>query len=151
MIAVLAVATVSVILWDGQVSKPHSTQNTANIEQTQEQTQATQSEEGQSQQPIGGQTDDKGCLTPAGYAFDETIGACARSFELTDVAQIKAAAAAVSAIGFTNGMTVISVAKQKAAGTYIVKLEKKQQTGKLIIEATVKNGKVTSLLTSPGK
>ena len=34
---------------------------------------------------IGGETDDHGCLGPAGYTWDEDVGACIRDWELTEV------------------------------------------------------------------
>lgn len=36
------------------------------------------------QNPIGGDRDENGCLTPAGYSFDKDIGACTRNWELDE-------------------------------------------------------------------
>jgi len=60
--------------------------------------------------PIGGDRDEHGCLTPAGYAFDEEIGACIRVFEL-DEKEREAAARAVVSAGRGYALTIISVAE----------------------------------------
>jgi len=36
------------------------------------------------QKPIGGDRDQNGCLTGAGYSYDEDVGACTRNWELDD-------------------------------------------------------------------
>jgi len=36
--------------------------------------------EGQDKELIGGNRDEHGCLGPAGYSYDEEIGACVRSW-----------------------------------------------------------------------
>ncbi|GAG23697.1 unnamed protein product, partial [marine sediment metagenome] len=36
------------------------------------------------EQPIGGERDEHGCLGPAGYTWDENVGACLRDWELND-------------------------------------------------------------------
>lgn len=73
--------------------------------------------------PIGGARDDKGCLSAAGYAFDEKIGACVRSFELSDQAR-KAATVAVGATGKSQALTVTKVEPSGCEGCYAVSLEK---------------------------
>lgn len=58
---------------------------------------------------IGGQTDEHGCLGPAGYSWDEEVGACLRVWEIDGVDARAAATSAVNKIGRSNGLTVLSV------------------------------------------
>ena len=73
--------------------------------------------------PIGGQRDEHGCLGPAGYAYDETVGACIRSFEMT--ADIKEAARlAVADAGRGYALTVVSFNSYEEVGAYDIMLER---------------------------
>lgn len=70
---------------------------------------------------IGGERDRQGCLAGAGYAFDERVGACARSFELTpDIAN--AGRLAVEKLGRGNILTLVSFNSYED-GTYEITLE----------------------------
>ncbi|MGE5297586.1 MAG: hypothetical protein ACM3KM_00285 [Acidobacteriaceae bacterium] len=132
-IALLIVATVSVILWEYN-PKP-----------------ATQNSPEQGNQPIGGQTDENGCLSPAGYAFFDKVGACARSFELQDENLQKAAAIVVASLEFSKGLTVTKVEPVgKTDGSYRVTLEKPDGSGKMIMTAVLKKWKVSSFESAPG-
>lgn len=72
---------------------------------------------------IGGERDNYGCLGPAGYAYDETIGACVRSFELTpDIAE--AAQIAVAHVGAGYALTVVSFTAYEEPGVYDIFLER---------------------------
>lgn len=72
---------------------------------------------------IGGERDAQGCLTPAGYVFDEAVGACARSFELTpDIS--KAARMAVDSVGRGYALTVVSFNSYEEVGAYDITLER---------------------------
>lgn len=66
---------------------------------------------------IGGERDSRGCLGPAGYSFDERVGACTRRWELTD--DIAAAAKlAVQAVGSGYALTVVSFNSYEESGAY---------------------------------
>ena len=72
---------------------------------------------------IGGERDEYGCLGPAGYTYDETIGACARSFELTpDIAA--AARLAVESVGSGYALTVVAWNAYEEPGAYDIMLER---------------------------
>lgn len=57
---------------------------------------------------IGGQRDENGCLTPAGYSYNETIGACVREFELQGVLR-EPLKIAVDSLGKQYGLTIEKV------------------------------------------
>lgn len=80
----------------------------------------------QEQQLIGGQRDDHRCLGPAGYSWNEEIGACARQWEL-DKSQVQAAKLAVAKIGQTKGLTVVEVLTLKCPGCFDVKFDTYQE------------------------
>lgn len=72
---------------------------------------------------IGGERDAQGCLTAAGYAFDEAVGACIRAFELTpDI--MRAAQMAVDAVGRGYALTVVSFNSYEERGAYDIMLER---------------------------
>jgi hypothetical protein len=52
---------------------------------------------------VGGQRDEHGCLGPAGYSYNEDIGACVRTWEIDDEGKSRAAKAAVDYV-VENGM-----------------------------------------------
>lgn len=74
-----------------------------------------------SESSIGGQRDEHGCLGPAGYAYDENVSACIRSWELNDN-QKQAAAIAVNHIGPTYATTVLEVLVARCPGCFVVQL-----------------------------
>ena len=77
-------------------------------------------------QLIGGQRDEHGCLGPAGYSWNEEIGACSRQWEL-DESQVQAAKIAVAKIGQANGLTVVEVLTLKCPGCFDVKFDTNQE------------------------
>lgn len=70
---------------------------------------------------VGGQRDEHGCLTPAGYSWNETIGACARSWELD---HDEARAASTAAEPFDATTTITDVQPRDCQGCYTVTLER---------------------------
>ena len=72
---------------------------------------------GETPQIIGGDRDTGGCLIGAGYMFNENVGACIRSFEMTsDIMQ--AAKLAVDHVGRSYGLTVVSFNSYEEPGAY---------------------------------
>ncbi len=74
------------------------------------------------QPPIGGQRDEHGCLGPAGYSWNETIGACVREWELNENQQ-KAAKTAVQHAGSDYATTIIGVEVARCPGCFTVRME----------------------------
>lgn len=60
------------------------------------------------EEKIGGQRDEHGCLGPAGYSWNENIGACIREWEL-NTSEKEAAKMAVIHTGQQEGLTVTDV------------------------------------------
>jgi len=83
--------------------------------------QVQDNEQIQETQLIGGQRDDNGCLGPAGYSWNQEIGACARQWELNEDT-IKAAKIAVEKTGQEYGLTVFEVIVLRCPGCYTVKM-----------------------------
>lgn len=73
--------------------------------------------------PIGGDRDTNGCLTSAGYAWSEEIGACVRGFELSTSTRT-VAKQAVAQVGRAYALTVISVEESTCDTCYTVSLER---------------------------
>jgi hypothetical protein len=79
--------------------------------------------------PIGGERDAHGCLTPAGYSFNEDVGACLRVFEMTpDILQ--AAKIAVESVGQGYALTVVSFNSFEEPGAYDIVLERGEERTK---------------------
>jgi hypothetical protein len=77
-------------------------------------------------QPIGGDRDKEGCLVAGGYSFDEEVGACTRSFELTpDIRE--AARIAVESVGRGYTLTVASFNSYEEQGAYDIFLERGEE------------------------
>jgi len=74
------------------------------------------------EQLIGGQRDEHGCLGPAGYGYDEEIGACIRIWEL-DETKRKAARIAVESLDPAEGLTVLEVTPLFCEGCFGVTLQ----------------------------
>jgi hypothetical protein len=87
---------------------------------------------------IGGQRDEHGCLGPAGYSWNQTIGACVREWEL-DESQRKAAEIAVDEAGYAKGTTIIEVETLRCPGCFNVKLEKGMTSGENIVNVNIVN------------
>ncbi len=88
---------------------------------------------------IGGDRDTNGCLVSAGYAYVETIGACARSFELTPETE-EAARVAVQQVGKEYALTVTTIETEEATETYRVTLE--HGTERTVEVVSVQDGKI---------
>jgi len=73
-----------------------------------------------SEKPIGGERDVHGCLTPAGYSWDDEIKACLRPWEIKDESQRIAAKIAVEYVGQSKGLTVVQVDVRKCQGCFVV-------------------------------
>ncbi len=72
---------------------------------------------------IGGDKDEGGCLVAAGYSWSEDVGACIRSWELNENQKI-ASKIAVDYVGFENGLTIIEVLVAKCPGCFMITLQK---------------------------
>jgi hypothetical protein len=75
-----------------------------------------------SEQPIGGERDEHGCLVAAGYSWNEEIQACTRDWEL-DENQQRAAEIAVDYVGSEEGLTVTEIVTARCPGCFIIYLE----------------------------
>ena len=72
---------------------------------------------------IGGQKDEHGCLGPAGFSYDENVGACLRVWELSENDK-EIAKIAVDFVGKDYGLTVIEVMTLKCPNCFEVYLSK---------------------------
>jgi hypothetical protein len=88
-------------------------------------------------EPIGGQRDEHGCLGPAGYSWDEEIGACVREWDL-DNNQKQAAKTAVEYVGQEYATTIIEVVAGECEDCFTVKLE--QGLKRDVTEVEIVNG-----------
>jgi hypothetical protein len=59
-------------------------------------------------EPIGGERDEHRCLGPAGYTWNESVGACIREWEL-DEEEKRAAVIAVEFVGYEYATTITKV------------------------------------------
>jgi len=72
---------------------------------------------------INDDRDVHGCLGPAGYSWNEEVGACIRSFEMTsDI--MKAVGLAVESIGRGYALTVVSFNSYEEVGAYDIVFER---------------------------
>lgn len=81
---------------------------------------------------IGGERDEHGCLGPAGYSYDENIGACVRSWELSDESMREAARIAVEYVKPYYSLTVTEVLVLKCPGCFKVSLSDENYSQKVI-------------------
>lgn len=72
---------------------------------------------------IGGDREEHGCLSAAGYSFDTEVGACLRSFELTSDIK-RAARLAVEKVGGSYALTVVSFNSYEEIGAYDITFER---------------------------
>ncbi len=100
------------------------------------QEQPTPENPGDSQAPIGGERDEHGCLTAAGYSWDDDIGACMRGWEIDSEGKLRAASIAVDHVGGAYGLAVVGFEVMRCPGCYNVYLSvpKGQQTQVTIID-----------------
>lgn len=87
--------------------------------------------------PIGGQRDEHGCLGPAGYSWDEDIGACVREWDLND-SQKQAAKTAVDYVGQEYATTITDVTAGECEDCFTVKIE--QGTERDVVEVEIVDG-----------
>lgn len=80
---------------------------------------------------VGGDVDAHGCKASAGYAYDQDIGACVRSWELNATDDRRAATVAVQSLP-TTGWTVVEVVRAQCDGCFAVKLNKGDQ-GRVVL------------------
>jgi hypothetical protein len=90
--------------------------------------------------PIGGQRDEHGCLGPAGYTWNETIGACVRPWEIK-IGMGEAARIAVDYLGQGYATTVTDVAGSECIGCFTVTIEQGEDRERT--QVTMKNWIVT--------
>lgn len=83
--------------------------------------------------PIGGERDEHGCLGPAGYTWDDNVGACIRDWELNDNQKL-AATIAVDHVGKETGLTIIDVQVARCPGCFVVEVEKGKDRIKVSLE-----------------
>lgn len=95
-----------------------------------------------SEQKIGGDKDDYGCLGAAGYTYDKDIGACTRDWELNKN-QAKAAKIAVDHLGIAGKATINEVIVVRCMGCFSVDV-KFHSTDKSI-KVNLKDWKVVDL------
>ena len=72
-------------------------------------------------QLIGGNRDSQGCLGPAGYSFNSSIGACVREWELND-GERQAAKIAIAPLSFP--VTIIEIEKLNCTGCFNITLQR---------------------------
>ncbi|OGJ15565.1 hypothetical protein A3K73_05250 [Candidatus Pacearchaeota archaeon RBG_13_36_9] len=88
---------------------------------------------------IGGQEDSHGCLTGAGYSWNESVGVCIREWEL-DSEDRRAAEIAIAPLSYY--VTVIEVNKKECGGCYNIKLQRNDN--REIMEMNLKNWAISS-------
>ena len=84
-------------------------------------------------QPIGGERDEHGCLGPAGYTWNESVGACIREWELNEN-QKQAAKIAVDYVGYEYATTIIEVMVARCPGCFVVKLEQGENRDAITVD-----------------
>ena len=91
---------------------------------------------------VGGDRDSHGCLGSAGYAWDDGVGACTRSWELDNKALRRAAAVAVESVGGSSGLSVLGVIQGECVGCYTVRLQAGGDVFSVNVRAWVVGGDV---------
>jgi hypothetical protein len=97
--------------------------------------------------PIGGERDEWGCLGPAGYIYNENVGACMREWEIIGV-QREAASTAVEHIGWEYATTILQVQTAECPGCFMVELEQGEE-GRTRRKITLENYTVVSVSLTP--
>ncbi|VVB77982.1 Uncharacterised protein [uncultured archaeon] len=87
--------------------------------------------EGNSQNIIGGDKDSHGCLGPAGYSWNSSIGACIREWEL-DSNKKEAAKVAIGPISYP--VTILEVKALECSGCFKVEIQRNDNQNKMTIE-----------------
>ncbi|MBR9705353.1 hypothetical protein GOV12_08115 [Candidatus Pacearchaeota archaeon] len=86
---------------------------------------------------IGGNRDSFGCLSPAGYSWNESVGSCIREWELSEDDK-KAVKVAIAPYSFH--VTVVKVIAEKCLGCYKIKLQRNDNSD--IIEIKLSDWKI---------
>ncbi|MFZ5955655.1 MAG: hypothetical protein ACOYT4_04465 [Nanoarchaeota archaeon] len=92
-----------------------------------------------SNETIGGQKDEHGCLIPAGYSWNSTLNACVREWEL-DKDERKAVL--LASAEFSSSVTIEQVEYKNCTGCYNVHLKRNDNDEKIMIK--LKNWKLTA-------
>lgn len=79
------------------------------------------------EQPIGGQTDEHGCLIAAGYSWNESLGFCLREWELNEN-QREAARMAVAPLSYYVTVTGVDVTGYPESFTVLLQRNDNRQT-----------------------
>ncbi len=82
---------------------------------------------------IGGERDEHGCLGPAGYTWNEDVGACIRSWEL-DENRTEAARIAAAYVRPSYATTVVEVTEGRCEGCFTVKLEQGEDRNAISVD-----------------
>jgi len=90
---------------------------------------------------IGGNRDEHGCLGPAGYSYDEEIGVCIRSWELSSE-QYRPVQMAVEYLGREKGLTLDGVIPEQEGDGYLVLLQKADSSR---VEVEIKDDQVVGV------
>ncbi len=96
-------------------------------------TEATLQNFGNESRFIGGQHDERGCLGPAGYSWNGTVGACIREWELSSLQKV-AAQKAVNYVGRTFKLTVVQIDEAECIGCFIVHLNVETNTSIILLD-----------------
>ncbi len=88
---------------------------------------------------VNDERDSKGCLTSAGYSWNDNINACIKEGEL-DETQREAARIATNYVGFEEGISVTDVIKQDCYGCFEIKFSNADSEFKTVL---LKNWKVS--------
>ena len=71
--------------------------------------------------------DSHGCLTSTGYTYDDSIGACVRSWEMKEEKKKEAAQIAVKLLNYPPELVILSVDKNEGSNSFTVHLKKGEQ------------------------
>jgi len=98
-----------------------------------------------SEQLIGGERDEYGCLGPAGYTWSEDAGSCLREWEIEGEGSKKAIRIAVENLAWEGDSTVIELIQARCIGCFTVKLENNSTKDRKTINIDNWEVKTTSL------
>ncbi|MBN2367446.1 hypothetical protein JXC34_00380 [Candidatus Woesearchaeota archaeon] len=86
---------------------------------------------GTEQELIGGQTEEYGCLGPAGYSWNSSVGACVREWELDESAR---EAAKIAVMPLSYRVTVTQVDVLRCPGCFVVHLQRNDNGNQMEIK-----------------
>ena len=92
-------------------------------------------------QPIGEETDEHGCLGAAGYTWNEDVGACVREWEL-DEDEKHAAQIVVAPLSYP--VTIVEVISQGCENCFLVKMQRNDNQKQFSVN--MNNWKVTNTI-----